>query len=116
MLMTITNQIQVEGVLDLETPQLLEPQPAESRPAVTAFVAPALDLWNAKWVLLKKIDVHLFIKHLQTNSPQKGDAQEYITLQKVTAKNDPPESTRIFSLQRQKKDFQKSRNTLPKRK
>ena len=23
--------------------------------------------------IIKKIDVHLFIKHLQTNSPQKGD-------------------------------------------
>ena len=31
--------------------------------------------------MLQKIDVHLFIKHLQTNSPQKGDPQE-----------DPPES------------------------
>ena len=36
-------------------------------------------------VLLKKIDVHLFIKHLQTNSPQK-----------VTLKNDHPESTRFL--------------------
>ena len=46
--------------------QLLEPQPAESRPAATASQS-----LNARWVLLKKID-----KHFQTNSPQKGDPQK----------------------------------------
>ena len=55
----------------------MEPRPAESRPAL-------LNLWNARWVLLKNknLDVHLFIKHLQTNSSQKGDPQEW-------AKNNP---------------------------
>jgi hypothetical protein len=70
-----------EGVLILgstSNSQLLEPlQPAESRPASATFVTPALNLWNAKWVLLKRIDVQLFIKHLQTNSPQKGDPQQW---------------------------------------
>jgi hypothetical protein len=58
------------------TPQLLELQPAESFPAATASQS-----LKCQVGIVKRIDVHLFIKHLQTNSPQK-----------VTLKNDPFES------------------------
>jgi hypothetical protein len=47
-----------------------------TQPLTHGFCSPAFNLWNARWVLLKETWWCL-LKHLQTNSPQKGE-------------NDPP--------------------------